>query len=110
MGRRQDIDVCVVHILKIGGGAAFGFAALDEGVELFAYGGIDRRLGIFGKRLLVDAVGFLPGFRLAGGEPLLVIAPVGNDRRIEGALVACERVLCAEEMTAGAHLADGVDA
>jgi hypothetical protein len=71
-------------------------------------GGIDGGLLIICQRLLVHGIGLLPGFRLSSRKPLLVVAPVGNDRRIEGIGVARQRVLRAEEVTAGTNLADRI--
>ena len=65
---------------------------------------------IFGQRLLPDAR--WPFARRAGepaAGPLLEIAPVRDDRRIEGGRVALERVLRAEEVPARTHLSHRVE-
>src|SRR6185295_4660856 len=45
-----------------------------------------------------------------GRSPLLKIAPIGNERRVEGIGITAQRVLGAEEMSAGADLADRFEA
>jgi hypothetical protein len=73
-------------------------ALLDEGVELVPHGLVDCRLLVVGERLLPHRIGLLPGLGLTRGQPLLVVAPVGDDGRIEGVGVAGQRMLRAEEV------------
>src|SRR5437773_4797430 len=98
------------HALEISRRAAFPLAALHELIEFGTYACIHGGLAVIGERLLVELVCLLPGFGLAGGEPLLVVAPVGNHRCIEGLLIARQRMGGTEEMTARPYFANGLDA
>src|SRR5215207_3433625 len=86
--------------------AALFDAAGDEGVKLLEDCVIHRRLAVFRQRLFPQRIGPLPGDGLARRSPLLKIAPIGNQRRIKGIRIAAQCVLGAEEMSAGADLAD----
>src|SRR5437016_14036509 len=59
--------------------------------------------GAYSASALPQLIGLLPGLGRARRLPLLEVAPVGNQRRIEGRRIALKRVLGAEEMSAGAH-------
>src|SRR5947207_14937573 len=87
------------HALEISRRAAFPLAALHELIEFGTYACIHGGLAVIGERLLVELVCLLPGFGLAGGEPLLVVAPVGNHRCIEGLLIARQRMGGTQEIT-----------
>ena len=64
---------------------------------------------IGGEPLLVEPVRRVVGRRRARLAPGLVVAPVGDHRRVEGGAVARLGVRAAEEMAAGADLAHGVE-
>ncbi|KAB2860643.1 MAG: hypothetical protein F9K43_22520, partial [Bauldia sp.] len=83
-------------------------AEVSVGDRLF-HRPIDRRLLIAGENLLPD-LGRLPLRRgRARLPPALVIAPVGEDRRVEGGGKACLRVRRAEVVPAGADVAHGLE-
>src|SRR5207237_10869065 len=95
----QPMETCLeIRLL-----AAFFDAAGDKGGDLLGDRRIKRRRGVFGERALPQLIGLLPGLGRARRLPLLEVAPVGNQRRIEGRRIALKRVLGAEEMSAGAH-------
>src|SRR5438874_11240325 len=98
------------HALEISRRAAFPLAALHELIEFGTYACIHGGLAVIGERLLVELVCLLPGFGLAGGEPLLVVAPVGNHRCIEGILIAGQRMRGTEVMSARPCVENGPEA
>src|SRR5277367_5051277 len=90
--------------------ADFGAPLRDERVERLVDGGVHRRLLVFAERLLPDAGGALGRILAAAELPVLVVLPVGHQRPVERMLVTIHRVRLAEEVAAGGHTPDRVEA
>src|SRR6202030_1106151 len=96
--------------LRGGRGATFPTAAFDERRQRFMH---DRIQGgwLEGRKGLAP-----PGVRALGRGlgaivvPGTEVPPVRNQRSVEGVAVALHGVGCREEMAAGAHLRDRLDA
>src|SRR5262249_2694613 len=78
------------------------FAPDDAGLEFLADGGIEGRLLVSLQQPLPDRVGATGTVEGAGLAPGLEVAPVRQQRLVEGVLEPLERVDGAEEMAAGA--------
>src|SRR5262245_60951937 len=76
-----------VSVLKVSWRPACGLALCDEGVQLRADRRIHEGFVVARKPLFPDAVSPLDRGRAPGFSPGLVVAPIGNDWRIEGILV-----------------------
>src|SRR5438309_1895927 len=93
-----------------GRGAAFAAAPLDERSERFAHARIERRRLEGRERLAPARVRSLGRGLCAIRRPGAVIAPVGDERGVEGGTVALHGVCGGEEMPAGPHFRDRLDA
>src|SRR5579859_5433201 len=88
--------------------AALGGAARDIGVQGFDHGLIAGRGDITRQDIPPDAARALGGRLGAVVGPAAEIAPIGHQRRIEGAAVPFHGMGAPEEMASGPDLGDGV--
>src|SRR5882724_9066214 len=103
---RRSKDAANSMLLRV----QFFLASRDIGVQRLDDGGIHCRLLITLEHVLPDAGGALGRVLRPGDLPVLVVLPVGEQRRIERGLVARQSVLCAEEVPAGRHVSDRLQA
>src|SRR3954469_19556947 len=82
----------------------------DKGVDLLADRRVERRLLIVAQRLLPNLGGPLQRVMAAGLLPAAVVLPVRQHRPVEGRLVAGHGMPRAEEVAAGRHRLDRIEA
>src|SRR5215469_6867984 len=78
-------------------------------VERLGDRGIECGLFALGEGPLPDSGRTLRGVMAAGDLPVLVALPIGDQRLVEGVLVALEGMRLTEEVTAGLHSADRLE-
>src|SRR5512146_1000451 len=85
-------------------------AAVHVLIERLADRGIERGLLVLGERSFPDFGRPLGRVVAAGDLPVLVALPVRDQRLVESMLIALEGMRLAEEMAAGLHAADRLEA
>src|SRR4051812_48112067 len=86
------------------------FAPRDEGIEGLDDGRVERGRRRLCEESLPDRVRAFSRGPRSVRLPRLEVPPVRYEWLIERGLVALERVRCPEEVAAGAHIGDGVEA
>ena len=71
--------------------------------------GVDCRRLVFRQQLLPNAIGTNRSVRRAAVLPVVVIVPIGQQRRVERPLIALERMSGAEEVAAMSDRRDGLE-